>query len=229
MIIGVARRENDDANFRIQLGQAVRELGTQQVDNAVWDAFRRNIYYCRGDFDDPGTFARLDELLTRSEVSRTTGGNVLFYLATQASAFAPIVAALGTAGLLQEDANHWRRVILEKPFGRDLTSAQELNRQLASHLQESQVYRIDHYLGKETVQNLLVFRFGNALFEPTWNRNYIDHVQITVAESLGVEARGAFYETAGALRDVLQNHIFMLLTLVCMEPPGFFLGDAGAQ
>ena len=225
-VVGVARRESDDAAFRAGLGRAVRELGTQAVDDAVWARFEPGIFYCRGDFDDPDTFKRLRELLARLEADRGTGGNVLFYLATQAGSFAPLVSALGWAGLLEEEPGRWRRVIVEKPFGRDLASARDLNRRLAATLREDQIFRIDHYLGKETVQNLLVFRFGNALFEPTWNRNHVDHVQITVAESLGVEARGAFYETAGALRDVLENHIFMLLTLVCMEPPSVSHGDA---
>ena len=225
-VVGVARRKSDDSAFRQKLGEAVRELGTQKVDDTVWAKLELGIFYCAGDYDEPGTYKRLCDLLGRMKKERGTAGNVLFYLATQATSFAPIVVSLDTAGLLKEEGDQWRRVVVEKPFGRDLASAQELNRQLGAILHEDQIFRIDHYLGKEAVQNLLVFRFGNAFLEPAWNRNYIDNVQITVAESLGVEARGAFYETAGALRDVLENHVVMLLALVSMEPPTVLHGDA---
>ena len=225
-VIGVARRESDDAAFREKLGKALQEFGPPEVDDARWEKLAAGIFYCHGDFAKAGTFKGLGDLLARVEKERGTGGNILFYLATQTSSFAPIVAALDSAGLLKEEDEKWRRVIVEKPFGIDLASAQELNRQLGAILREDQIYRIDHYLGKEAVQNLLVFRFGNAFLEPAWNRNYIDHVQITVAEKLGVEGRGAFYETAGALRDVLENHVMMLLALVCMEPPSALHGDS---
>ncbi|MEP7071302.1 MAG: glucose-6-phosphate dehydrogenase [Verrucomicrobiota bacterium] len=222
-MVGVARSITKDASLRAELGKAARELS--EIPVADWKKFQRNIFSCAGDFDDPETFRRLSDLLARLEKERGTAGNVLFYLATPANAFAPVVEALGKAGLLQEEKGGWRRVIVEKPFGRDLASAKELNRQLSAVLREDQTYRIDHYLGKETVQNLLVFRFGNALFEPAWNRNYIDNIQITLAETLGVEGRGKFYETAGALRDVLENHVFVLLALIAMEPPTSLQGD----
>ena len=225
-IVGVARSESDDATFRKTLGQAVREFGTQKVDAAIWKKLEACIFYQHGDFDDPETFRNLSKVLERIEREQGTKGNVLFYLATQSGSFAPIVTALASADLFNEEDNHWRRVIVEKPFGRDLASARKLNRQLGAILREDQIFRIDHYLGKEAVQNLLVFRFGNAIHEPAWNRNYIDNVQLTVAETLGVEGRGAFYETAGALRDVLENHVLMLMTLVCMEAPTALHGDA---
>ncbi|MBV8586306.1 MAG: glucose-6-phosphate dehydrogenase [Verrucomicrobia bacterium] len=224
VVVGVARREMDDASFSQQMQTAVSELGTQVVDPKVWQDFGSRIYYCRGEFDDPSTFVRLKEKLADLDQKHHLNGNYLFYLATQAGSFAPIVESLGQAGLVDE-SNGWKRVIVEKPFGRDLASSRELSRRLAAVLEEQQIYRIDHYLGKETVQNLLVLRFCNSLFEPTWNRTFIDHVQITVAESLGVEERGAFYETAGALRDVMENHMFVLLALFCMEPPSSLRGD----
>jgi glucose-6-phosphate 1-dehydrogenase len=172
-----------------------------------------------GDLENPATFERLAERLAELDREHQTGGNVLFYLATPPDAFAPIVERLGAAGLVHEQDGRWRRVIVEKPFGRDLDSARALNERLTSVLKERQIFRIDHYLGKETVQNILVFRFANGIFEPVWNRRYVDSVQITVAEDLGVEARGGYYDQAGVLRDIIQNHIFQVLTLVAMEPP----------
>lgn len=225
-IVGVARRPLGNGVFQEQLSQSVRELGTQAVKEEVWTKFSSQLHYHAGDFDNSQTYEGLKKLLEEIDTKHGTGGNYLFYLATQASSFGPIAEELGKAGLLKRSHDHWRRVIVEKPFGTDLPSAIELNEQLSRVMREDQIYRIDHYLGKETVQNLLVLRFGNALFEPTWNRNHIDHVQITVAEAIGVGTRGAFYETAGALRDVLENHIFMILTLVCMEPPSVLKGDA---
>ena len=182
--------------------------------------------YHRCDFTDPAGFdvlaGRLDEL----DTEHGTRGNRLFYLATQPSQFADIVAQLGRVGLDHERHDGgWRRIVIEKPFGHDLDSAKKLNREVGKVFRESQVYRIDHYLGKETVRNLLVFRFGNGIFEPLWNRRYVDHVQITVAESIGIENRGAFYEETGASRDVLQNHLLQLVSLVAMEPPATFEAD----
>ena len=225
-IIGVARRPLTDEVFRDQLGRDLAELGTQPVDPNLWSQFRGRISYCAGDFDNPATYKKLAEALAESEKKLNTSGNAVFYLSVQPDYFATIARRLSEAGLLAEENGRWRRVIIEKPFGHDLASARKLNAQLTSVLQEHQIYRIDHYLGKETAQNLLVFRLGNAIFEPIWNRRYIDHVQLTVAESLGVEGRGAFYETTGAFRDVMQNHMFMLLALIAMEPPTSLEGEA---
>ena len=225
-IIGVARRPLNDEVFRDQLGKDLAELGTQPVDPNLWSRFRGRISYCSGNFDDPSTYKKLAEALAESEKNHKTSGNVVFYLSVQPDYFATIARQLSEAGLVAEENGRWRRVIIEKPFGHDLASARELNAKLTSVLQEHQIYRIDHYLGKETAQNILVFRLGNAIFEPIWNRRYIDHVQLTVAESIGVEGRGAFYETAGAFRDVMQNHMFMLLALIAMEPPTSLEGEA---
>ena len=225
-IIGVARRPLSDDVFRDQLGKDLAELGTQQVDPNFWSKFRERISYCAGEFDNPATYKKLADALSESETKFGTSGSAVFYLSVQPDYFATIAKRLSESGLLREENGRWRRVIIEKPFGHDLDSARKLNSQLTSVLQEHQIYRIDHYLGKETAQNLLVFRIGNAIFEPVWNRRYIDHVQLIVAESIGVEGRGAFYETAGAFRDVMQNHMFMLLALIAMEPPTSLEGEA---
>ena len=225
-IAGVTRKEKSHEQFRAEQSQDMRDFATQAVDEALWSELRQGLYYQAGEFTDPATYPKLAALL--EEVARThrTGGNVLFYLAVPPSFFAEIAERLGAAGLLREAEGAWRRVIIEKPFGRDLESARELNARIGGVVKESQVYRIDHYLGKETVQNLLVFRFANGLFEPIWNRRYIDHVQIKVAETVGVEDRGNYYETAGVLRDMIQTHMFQLLALVAMEPPISFEADA---
>ncbi|MGA8657896.1 MAG: glucose-6-phosphate dehydrogenase [Chthoniobacterales bacterium] len=225
-VIGVARRELPNEKFRDQLGNDLAELGTQPVDPKLWAKFRDRIAYCQGNFDDPKTYEKLQAQLDESEKRLGTGGNVLFYLSVQPDYFADIAQQLSEHGLTREENGRWRRVIIEKPFGHDLASARELSSKLTSVLKEKQIYRIDHYLGKETAQNLLVFRLGNAVFEPIWNRRYIDHVQLTVAESIGIEGRGSFYETAGAFRDVMQNHMFMLLALIAMEPPTSLDGEA---
>ena len=225
-IIGVARRPLSNDVFRDQLGKDLAELGTQPVDPNLWSKFRERISYCAGEFDNPVTYKKLADALSESETKFGTSGNAVFYLSVQPDYFATIAKRLSEFGLLGEENGRWRRVIIEKPFGHDLDSARKLNSQLTSVLQEHQIYRIDHYLGKETAQNLLVFRIGNAIFEPVWNRRYIDHVQLIVAESIGVEGRGAFYETAGAFRDVMQNHMFMLLALIAMEPPTSLEGEA---
>jgi glucose-6-phosphate 1-dehydrogenase len=224
-IIGVARRQITDEVFRNQLGKDLAELGTQPVDPNLWNGFRSRLSYCAGEFDNPATYQKLAEALAESEKNFKTSGNAVFYLSVQPDYFADIAKRLSEAGLLREEKG-WRRMIIEKPFGHDLASARKLNAELTSVMQEHQIYRIDHYLGKETAQNLLVFRLGNAIFEPIWNRRYIDHVQLTVAESIGVEGRGAFYESAGAFRDVMQNHMFMLLALIAMEPPTSLEGEA---
>ena len=191
----------------------------------MWDWLKERIYFIKGDFADPDTFQRLKAQIDLVDKTHGTCGNKFFYLAVAPRFFAPIVQQLGTAGLTQEVDGKWARVIVEKPFGHDLASAVQLNCDLKKVLKENQIYRIDHYLGKETVQNVMVFRFTNNIIEPLWNRHYIDHVQITAAETVGVEHRGGFYETAGALRDMVPNHLFQLLTMTAMEPPISFDAD----
>jgi glucose-6-phosphate 1-dehydrogenase len=227
MLVATARRPCADDAYRADLRASLDEFSrVLPVDEAVWSEFAKRIVYRQGDFNDPVTYAHLSTQLDEIDVEHGTRGNRLYYLATHASAFSEIVAELGRAGLDHEmHGGGWRRVVIEKPFGRDLESAVRLNREVAKVFREKQVYRIDHYLGKETVRNLLVFRFGNGIFEPIWNRRYVDHVQITVAESIGIEGRGSFYEETGASRDFLQNHLMQLLSLVAMEPPASFEAD----
>lgn len=225
-IIGVARSEKDDATFRDELTQAMQAFATSKIDPKKWDWFRERIHYIHGHFEDMDAYRRLQDLLKELDKKRQTRGNYLFYLATAEDYFQQIIGLLAQAGLTNESDKQWRNVIIEKPFGNDLESAKSLNRAILSDLKESQIYRIDHYLGKETVQNIMVFRFGNGFFEPNWNNRSIDHVQITVAESVGVETRGGFYEKAGALRDMVPNHLFQLLSLTAMEPPTCFEADA---
>ncbi len=227
-IMCIGRREYDDESYRAEIRASLEQHSrTKPIEDDTWSALADRIVYHRGDFADPALFDGLSERLDRMDREQGTRGNRLYYLATQPSAFSEIIAQLGRAGLDHErHEGGWRRVIIEKPFGRDGESAKRLNREIGKVFRESQVYRIDHYLGKETVRNLLVFRFGNSLFEPLWNRRYVDHVQITVAEAIGVEDRGAFYEETGASRDFLQNHLLQLLALVAMEPPATFDADA---
>ncbi len=227
-IVCVGRRPYTDDAFRAQLKASLDRFSrVLPVDQEEWDDLAGRILYHHGDFNDPATYTALADRLDGMDVERATRGNRLFYLATQPSAFPEIIAQLGRVGLDHErHEGGWRRVVIEKPFGRDLESAIRLNREVGKVFRERQVYRIDHYLGKETVRNLLVFRFGNGIFEPVWNRSYVDHVQITVAESIGVEGRGSFYEETGASRNFLQNHLLQLLSLVAMEPPTNFDADA---
>ncbi|MEI2580197.1 glucose-6-phosphate dehydrogenase [Scytonema sp. PRP1] len=225
-IIGVAHTQMSQDDFRSKLSRDIHEFATVVVDDHLWQQFEQRLYYLPGEFQDAKTYQQLQDLLTQVDQNCGTQGNYLFYLATASNFFCDIIAQLGSAGLLQEHNGHWRRVIIEKPFGHDLDSARTLNKNISSVLKESQIYRIDHYLGKETVQNILVFRFGNGLFEPIWNREHIDHVQITVAETVGVEGRGNFYEGTGAVRDMVQNHLFQLLAMTAMEPPVSFDADA---
>jgi glucose-6-phosphate 1-dehydrogenase len=216
-VVGVGRKEANDAAYREEIGASVRRFAACPPAPEAWAELASRIHFVRGEFGDAATFRRVGERVAEVSGRYATGANVLFYLATPPSEFGTIVRQLGAAGLAREEGG-WRRVVVEKPFGRDLASARALDAELHETLREDQIFRIDHYLGKETVQNILVFRFANGVFEPIWNRRYVDHVQLSVAEDLGVEGRGAFYDRAGALRDVLQNHVLQLLTLVAMEP-----------
>jgi glucose-6-phosphate 1-dehydrogenase len=225
-VVGVARDDRDDTSFRSDLEAAMRELAGARFAGDAWSWLAARTHYLRGDFDDPDVYRRLADRLTEIGAACRAGGNILFYLATPPAVFSVVVRRLGEASLTRERGGQWRRVIVEKPFGRDLASARALDADLLGVLAEHQIYRIDHYLGKETVQNIMVLRFANGLFEPLWNRDHIDHVQITVAETLGVERRGKYYDAAGALRDMVPNHLFQLLTLAAMEPASCFAPDA---
>src|ERR1700757_3459309 len=220
-VVGVSVDDLDAEAFRQQVSEF---LPTH--DGAAVDWLRTRLFYERGDFGDPNLFARLRERLAAIDADLHTEGNYLFYLATAPKFFAPIVQQLGKAELSRQENGRWRRVVIEKPFGQDLESAKALNRDIKAVLGENQIYRIDHYLGKETVQNILVLRFDNAIFEPIWNRRYIDHVQITNAETVGVERRGGYFDTAGTLRDMVPNHVMQLLSLTAMESPVSFQADA---
>ena len=225
-VVGTGTTEMSSEDFRERIDAEIREHATGDFDASRWDWLRKRLYYSHGDIKDPENYQRLAKTLEQAEADFATGSSVLFYLATPPSFFHEIVKQLGSAGMTREEKDGWRRVIVEKPFGHDLDSARDLNRKLQGVVDEHQIYRIDHYLGKETVQNILVFRFANGIFEPIWNRRYIDHVQINVAEQLGVEHRGRYYEEAGALRDMVPNHLFQLLALITMEPPTSFEADA---
>ncbi len=225
-VIGVASSELTTDAFRQRLTEEVKTFATGRIDPDIWEWLMRRLYYLPGDLQAPKTFERLKDLVGKVEAEHGSHGNILYYLAVAPRFFGEIIQQLGAAGLAREEGGKWRRVIIEKPFGRDLESARALNVEIRQVLEERQIYRIDHYLGKETVQNLLVFRFGNAIFEPIWNRRYIDHVQITAAESGGVDQRGGYYDTAGALRDMVPNHLFQLVSLTAMEPPASFEADA---
>jgi glucose-6-phosphate 1-dehydrogenase len=218
-VIGVGRTPLGDDGFRGQLVESLREFAGVEPSDEVAASLGSRLHYVSGGLDDQALYSALRE---RLEAAGGHRDGVLYYLAIPPSAYSTIVEQLGRAGLARSDGQAWRRIVIEKPFGRDLSSAAALNRLIHGHFDEEQVFRIDHYLGKETVQNLLVFRFANGMFEPVWNRRYIDHVQITAAETVGVEQRASYYEEAGALRDMVQNHLFELLTLVAMEPPTAF-------
>jgi glucose-6-phosphate 1-dehydrogenase len=202
------------------------EFAVEQIDKTAWKWLTDRMSYLQGDLNDPQAYRRLDAHLDKLDKSAGTAGNRLFYLAIADRFFSVAVAGLGTAGLLTERNGQWRHVVIEKPFGHDLNSAKALNADILKHLQEHQIYRIDHFLGKETVQNIMALRFANGLFEPMWNREHIDHVQITASETVGVERRGKFYEKTGALRDMVPNHVFQLLAMIAMEPPISFDADA---
>jgi glucose-6-phosphate 1-dehydrogenase len=223
-LVGFARNELTSEQFRDQISEEISQFATTKVDPDLWHWFSRRIFYVSGDFDNPEAYQKLKTLLAEVDQEHGTRSNYFYYLATAPGFFGTIVGQLGQAGLVKEETG-WRRAIIEKPFGRDYDTACKLNKQVREVLAEKQIYRIDHYLGKETVQNILVFRFSNGIFEPIWNRRYIDHVQITVAETVGVEQRGSYYETSGTLRDMVPNHIFQLICLTAMEPPVSFDAD----
>jgi glucose-6-phosphate 1-dehydrogenase len=225
-VVGVAKDVMSTDDFRAKLKQDLQEFADVQIDAKLEEWFQSRLYYMAGDFGNTQTFQQLKELLQKVDTDHGTHQNYFFYLAIAPMFFGPVVEQLSSVGLMTEENNHWRRVIVEKPFGRDLESAKALNQQLLKVANESQIYRIDHYLGKETVQNIMAFRFANGIFEPIWNRRYIDHVQISVAETVGVEQRGGYYDTAGALRDMVPNHIMQLISLTAMEPPISFQADA---
>jgi glucose-6-phosphate 1-dehydrogenase len=225
-VVGVARSAMSDKAFRQRLAGGVEEYARLNPGLCeLWPTFEERLSYLAGNYDDPETYRRLAHRLAQLDADAGTGGNRLFYLATPPTLYPIIVEQLGRAGLSHSDTG-WTRIIIEKPFGRDRESAHRLNEQVHAAFDESQIYRIDHYLGKETVQNILTLRFGNAIFEPIWNRNYVDHVQISVAESVGVGHRAGYYDQAGVLRDMFQNHLLQLLSLTAMEPPA--LSEANA-
>ena len=220
--VGFARREKSSEQFREEMKQAISQFSRTKLDEAIWKTFSEQLFYHTSEFHDPEGFIRLHSFLQELDRKLGTRGNRVFYLSTQPSFFSLICANLHQAKLIYGEDLHsdmWSRMIIEKPFGHDLTTASALQKEITQFFQEKQIYRIDHYLGKETVQNLLVFRFANSLFESLWNNHYIDHVQITVAEDIGIGSRGALWEESGFLRDIFQNHIMQVLSLVLMEPP----------
>jgi glucose-6-phosphate 1-dehydrogenase len=220
-VIGNSRTKMSDEDFRARMQEALKEfLDDTPFDDRLWSSFARSLHYCSGDLQDPDLYSRLGRKLGEVEAEQHTEGNVLFYLSTQPSYYATAARGIGMAKLNR--GRGWRRIVVEKPFGHDVRSAQELNRDLQDVFPEQEIYRIDHYLGKETVQNVLAFRFGNGIFEPLWNRRYINHVQITAAESIGVEGRGSYYQEAGALRDMVENHLLQVMSTIAMEPPVVF-------
>jgi len=224
-IVGVGSSDLGDQGFRDWAGAELPRFVHGEIDPRRWAWFAERLHYAQAGFEDTEAYAGLRQRLSEVAAAFGTGENYLFYLATPPGFFHTIVTRLGAADLAVQETG-WRRVIIEKPFGHDLDTARALNREIGEVLDEEQIYRIDHYLGKETVQNILVFRFANGIFEPIWNRFYVDHVQITVAEEIGVERRGRYYDAAGALRDMVPNHLFQLLSLIAMEPPNSFQADA---
>jgi len=226
-IVGVGRNDYTTEQYRQVMGEKLQSFSTSGVDPELRDWMLNRVFYLGGDFKDPQLYAQLKQLLTEIEQkSVKVEGNYFFYLATSPTFFGDIVQQLGAADLAKEKDGHWRRVVFEKPFGNDLASAKELNCQVSKVLNERQIFRIDHYLGKETVQNILVFRFSNGIFEPIWNRRYVDHVQIMVSETVGVEKRGGYFDMAGTLRDMVPNHLFQLVSLTSMEAPISFSSAA---
>jgi len=224
-VIGTSRTALSDDQFRDKMLEAVKQFSEDtEFDEDVWKAFAAGLYYVAGDIDDAAFYEKLAAKLKQVDGERATGGNALFYLSTQPSQYGRAAQGIGGAGMNQ--GSGWRRLVVEKPFGRNLETARALSGELHQVFQESEVYRIDHYLGKETVQNILAFRFGNGIFEPLWSRNHVDHVQITAAESIGVEGRGAYYQEAGALADMIQNHLIQVMATIAMEPSASFRADS---
>jgi glucose-6-phosphate 1-dehydrogenase len=223
-VVGTSRTPLSDAQFRDKMRAALAEFVAGPLDEEVWKFFANALFYVAGDTGDPDLYRRIASKLAEIEPHFETAGNAIFYLSLQPSQYETAVAGLGAAGLAQ--GNGWRRLVIEKPFGHDLASARALDRGIARVFPESSVYRIDHYLGKETVQNIFAFRFANGIFEPIWNRRYVSQVQIAAAESIGVEGRGAYYEEAGALRDMIQNHLLQLMSTIAMEPPAVYEANA---
>jgi glucose-6-phosphate 1-dehydrogenase len=221
-VVGISRTEMSHDEFRKRLRDALDKHRSGQVSDDVWESFSKGIFYLPGDSQKPGTYEELKGFLNELDTERGTEGNRIFYLSSSPSLFPTIVERLGEARLNEEGNGSYARLVVEKPFGRDLKSAKELNVDIRRYFEERQIYRIDHYLGKDTVQNILALRFSNGIFEPLWNQHYVDHVQITVAEDIGVGSRGAFYEEAGAIRDIVQNHVMQVLCLTAMEPPVTF-------
>jgi glucose-6-phosphate 1-dehydrogenase len=232
-IVGLDRVQRDEQEFRTYVIRTLRslaanaggEFGATRVDDAAADWLAERLHYVTGDFDDPATYQRIGSHLA-SRAKATGMANAVFYLAVAPGFFGPIVDRLAAAGLLEQQSQCFRRIVIEKPFGSDFTSAQSLNARFLRVARETQLYRIDHFLGKETVQNIMALRFANGMFEPVWNREHIDHVQITAAETVGVEHRGGYYDATGALRDMVPNHMFQLLAMMAMEAPNSFSADA---
>jgi len=219
-VLGFARKDLDDATFRTEMKEGCEQFARRKPNAEKWAQFEKKLHYMEGAYDDAASYRALDERLKKLDTEHGTQGNRIFYLSTPPSNFAPVVKQLGASKLVSPGVpKPFRRVIIEKPFGVDLESAKALNREVLSVLDEQSVYRIDHYLGKETVQNLMVLRFANGLFEPLWSSRYVDHVQITGAENIGIEGRGGYFEQAGILRDMVQNHLFQVLSITAMEPP----------